>query len=746
MYHKLTIEETLKALDVNPETGLSDREARGRAAKESDKNGETSVAKFLRDAAFRPSIYVLLAAVCLAAVFRETAMAFSMLFITVAHIIFSAVYRLRGESALADAVTTSVTHAIVLRNGAKMKLKSDELVVGDVVTIKPGRVIPADIRLISSENLVTDESALTGFNHCEKDCNAVIDSDIDASERVNCAFGGTVVIKGRGDGVVIATGMSTEMSMLTLPLDVPEKNVAPTAKKLQKSSKLISSVILAFALVIFFIGFIRKDGLMLNILTVTALVAATVPYDVHSVVSGILSRGAKTLKRFGFFVKSAADIEALGGVSVLITDIPKMGVAATYTNGKISTPAEEDTVPFLDGLLLCNFKNPSLRKFAESKCDSEKIIMLFPRTGELSGEITTTLHRAGTSTISYSGGEVWDIINRSDRIWDSGKVRTLSPSDREDIDEAVRTLLEEGYSLTALGMRFGDEEPCDTELIFLGIAATCAEEDIETNVNTKELQRAGVRVYLLTEEDAEKARLGAEAISLGCESLICGREVNHLSDEELAKRLSDTFVFAGLRVRDKVRIINILKSRGKTVAAIGDGISDAPVLEAADVGISGVHARDVAKDASGILLDGTTLPEEAVLCGKLTRSNIKKATTYFFATGFALIACIFSGVVLGFGFPVSPTQILLLNFIGDALCVALIAKSERVPAKFSGKGVYISCILAGIISAAIFKIFLSNGLAFETAQWYTSGILCAVFGIILLPLCFLGRKINGKRN
>ncbi len=744
MYHKLTIEETLKTLDVNPETGLSDKEARGRVAKEKDSDNSVSLIKFICDAFARPTVYILLIAATLAIIFGETAQALSILGVTAVSIAFLAIYRRRGEQTLNRAVTSSVTYATVLRNGAKMKVKSDELVVGDVVTLKPGRVVPADLRLINSEELVTDESALTGFDHCEKNCNDVIDSDVRVEDRTNCAFEGTVVLRGKGEGVVVATGMSTEMSMLTLPLDVPEKEMAPTIKKLRENGKILSAVSVILAALTFFIGFIRKDALLVNVLTCTSLVAATVPYGIYSMVLGVLSRGARMLKSLGFSVKSAKDIENLGAVSVLVTDMPKMGVVATYTNGRIRTPEDEDTVPFLDGLLLCDFKNPSLRKFAIHKCNAEEVKAMFPRTGELSGEVTTTLHRAGKTTISYSGGEVWDILTRSDKIWELGKVRTLTASDREDIDEAIKTLLDEGYSLTAVGMRFGDDSPRDTELIFLGIAATCAEENITITVNTKELTRAGVRVYLLTEEDAEKARLGAAALSLSSDNMILGREAEQLSDEELAKRLFDTSVFAGLRVRDKVRIINILKSRGRTVAAIGDRISDAPVLEAADVGISDIHARDVAKDASGILLDGTTPPEEAILCGKVTRANIRKTVTYLFATSITLMLSAFTGIVCGFGFPLTAVQLLLLGLITDIIPAIAFPRSEKIPTKSLHITTYTISAVLGMASAFVFKTFMSSGNTAAMSQWYTFAVILGVELLLVLTLCFSGRKINGK--
>ena len=225
MYHKLSIEETLNAFDVNPETGLSDKEAHHRTSQSVTKSDGSSFFKFAARAISRPVTIILFVSAILYAALGGLIEALLIAAVIILHTVFSAECKRRGERTLDRSVSSSVTHAIVLRNGAKMKLSSDRLVVGDVVTLKPGRVVPADLRLISTENLVIDESALTGRARAEKDCDYQSTSDVRIEFRDNCAFEGTVVLEGRGDGVVIATGMSTEMSRLTLPLDVPERTL-----------------------------------------------------------------------------------------------------------------------------------------------------------------------------------------------------------------------------------------------------------------------------------------------------------------------------------------------------------------------------------------------------------------------------------------------------------------------------------------------------------------------------------------
>ncbi|MBQ4544329.1 MAG: HAD family hydrolase [Oscillospiraceae bacterium] len=744
MYHKLSIEETLKSFDVNPETGLSDKEARQRTAQEKKPSDGSSFFKFARGAISRPVVYLLIITAALSAFFGGIFSAALIFSVIVLHIIYSSECRRRGSKTIDRTISTSVTHAIVLRNGAKMKLASDELVVGDIVTIKPGRVVPADLRLISSENLVIDESALTGSASAEKDCDAEIPRDVPIEFRDNCAFEGTVVIKGRGDGVVIATGMSTEMSRLTLPLDVPEKDNSPNFSRLNRLSKRLTAITACACIAVFGISIIRKAPFVETLVSSLALAVAIIPEGMFTSALVALSKGAERLKKAGFSTKSMHAAETLGEVTVFTTDIPGIGVAATYTNGRIRTPQEEDTVPFIDGLLLCETKNPSLRTYATHKCNAEKVQEDFPRIGGLSGEVTTTLHRAGSTTISYTAGDAEEILRRSKLIWELGHIRTLNDSDREDIRAAVESFNEEDFSMTALGFRSGDDVPCDTDLIFLGIVATSVQEKLPETPNTARLRSAGVRMYLLTESDAEKARLGAAALSLESTNIICGRELRAMTDDELWSRFSETFVFAGLRAQDKVRIINVLKSRGEVVASIGDSISDAPALDAADIGLSDIHAQDAAKDAADVIFDGAACADEAIVYGKVMRRCIKRCVTYLAAANTAELVCVLASVVCGLGFPMTPWQILLVNLLTDTFPAHAIASGKRLVHKSVSRFAYTWGVVLGVLCVGL-HFFISRLFAdTELARWAVFAALVAGELILAIPVHFMGREKNVK--
>lgn len=738
MYHKLSIEETLKTFDVNPETGLSDKEAALRA-NQGEKPASTSFFKFALLGFSRPSVIVLLIAATISAIFGawiESVLIFSVIVI---HTVISARLKKLGMDSLDRTVSSSVTHAIVLRNGAKMKLPSDSLVVGDVVTLKPGRVVPADIRLISCDGLVIDESNLTGVSRAEKDCSLINIADVAVERRANCAFEGTVVIAGRGDGIVTATGMSTEMSRLTLSLNMPKKKDVTLFSRTGRVSQLFSVISIVATAVLFLVSLMNRAPLLTSVLTVLALAVAVIPESLVTGALTALSGGAAKLRSAGFLAKSIESVEKLGEVTVLTTELPQMGVAATYTNGRIHTPQEEDTVPFIEGLLLCELTNASLRTFAKNKCNAEQVMENFPKTGEFMGEVTTTLHRAGNTTISYTGGDAEEILTRSVLIWDHGRIRSLMESDREDIRDCMRSFSDEGYSVMALGLRSGDDVPKDTDLIFLGLVATRAASEFATTPDTAELKRSGVGVYLLTESDAEKARLGASLLSLPCENILCGRDVKNMDDATLYERLRDTFVFSSLQAQDKVRIINILKDRGRVVASIGDNMSDAPALDASDIGLSDIHAPDAAKDAADIVFDGTFSADYAVTCGKIARANVRRVLGYLIASNSSELICMILAAIGGFGFALTPLQILLVNLITDTVPPLLLARGNSLIKRGALRATYILGAVLGVVSAALF-VLLSKSLSAELASWITCAALIAGELLLMLPAHFIGRN------
>ena len=740
LYHKLDISEILASLDTNPETGLSDKEAALRGSESSRPVDNSSFFKFARSAVSRPVLYMLCAASVISALLGGFIEALLILAVVVLNIVFSAEVRRRAYKAISKTVSDAVTNATVLRNGAKMLLSSNRLVVGDIVTLKPGRVVPADLRLISTDYLVLDESAIGGRDSARKNANEVLPASTPLSERTNCAFAGTVVTRGRAEGVVVATGMSTELSRKSRNINSPQKEVAPVFKSANESVRRASTRTAFSAMVIFTVSLIYGESLFATILKTLALSCAIFPESIYTSALTALSKGAEALRRFGFSAKDMKSIEVLGDTSVFITDIPHLGVSATYTNGRLHKPEDEDTTPFIYGLLLCDALSPSLSSYASHKCDEASVREAFPKLGELKGEVYTTLHRTGDMTVSYTGGDAEEILYRSKKIWELGKIRTLTDFDREEINENIRALTREGHHLTAIGMRSGDDVPCDTDLVFLGIAATSADASEQTKPDVAKLRRAKVRTYLLTCSDAIRARLGASMLGIKSDNLLLGRDVMRMEDIEIRRALSSVSVFAGLSPSDKVRIIGILEDMGKTVCMLGADSSDAAALSAASVGISSVRAKDASKNASDLVFDGTAPADSAIYLGKRIRSSSERAKAFLLASNTSEVVAVLLSLLCGFGFPLGALQILLINLITDTFPVFALSRAER-GGEVKRTLLLVLGIVIGALAPFVWKLSMSYFMLPETlATWVTFGYLTVFELLLALPAALIGRE------
>ncbi len=745
MYHKLSIEETLSALDVNPEDGLSYEEAAFRLVKDNKTTKKPSFFKFAAKGFSRPHVWLLLVAAALSPFLGGGLVSAGLILaVIVVCTIFSAECKRRGLKTIEGSVRTSVTHAIVLRGGAKMKVPSDELVVGDIVSLKPGRIVPADLRLIRTDSLVIDETALTGEGKRMKDATVTVPINTPPERRENCAFEGTVVLEGRGDGVVVATGMSTEMSRLSVPSDTPARDPAPALSRIRKLSSRLTLIASLVCVAIFIIGLIYGEKFISSVAICIALAVAAIPEGIYTASLTALAKGASRLTRNGYSLRTIDAVESLGEISAYITDIPKLGVAATYTNGRIKAPHEEDTVPFIDGLLLCELDNPSLSSYASNLCEPEEVRAAFPKIGELSGEVYTTLHRAGKTTLSYTGGDPFEILKRSDRIWEFGSIRSLTESDRDEISSCIRNFEEQGFSTTALAMRSGDEVPCDTNLVFVGIAATSAECDRAETPDTAALSELGVRTYLLTSSDAARARLGATTLRIPEKNILCGRDIERMSDIEICSNLSTTFVFAGLSPKDKVRIVLALQSLGNRVAVLSSSLSDSALLETADVSLTSSRSEDAVKGSCNVIYDGEVSADQAILFGKITRGSISRVITYLTAANLAELLCVGLSVLFGFGYPMTPFEILAINLITDIFPAMLLALSSRHFIRHRKNLILALGAVIGIISAAASVLFSRLSVTEPYSGLLTCALLVFLELVLACPTYFSGGKINAR--
>ena len=674
MYHRLTVDQVKRHLDVKTENGLSHKEAHQRAVKSSgEKNRPLS--KRVLSSLGKPSILVLLTAALLTVFVGGYAEAVLIVLIAVCDACFAEAVEYRAEKTVREAVRETVTHARVLRDGAKMKIPSDELVVGDIVSLRAGRVVPADIRLISSEGLLIDESAITGNQTpVRKDHTRVFEREVPIGERVNCAFAGTVVVGGRGDGIVTATGMSTQLAMLSHANDVPEREESPELGRLTKKTGIMTAVSIISAVLVFVFGIIHKNGAVPSVLLAAAFAAALLPEGVFAVVAAAAGNSLSILKSAGISVKNTKSCAKLGSVTMFCTDIPKASLGASFSNGTLHSPQSEDCIPLIDGLLLTSdlFEetHSAVYEFCASRCNAQKVIKSFPRISvQDDGYAKSSLFRAESTTISYTRGDAEKLLSRSRSIWENGEVRDITEFDIQKINSAIESFRERKLSICAVGMRMGDGVICDYDLVFVGMLGLDVEALEGTSSVIAELSELGVGTKILTCQSRALASACAASLGIDSDIILTGESIDKMSDESLREKLSEVSVFAELSPIERARIINVLSDMGYVTATAGDGMDDVASIEAAGVGIAPVHGLDAAKVPAEIITPslGMAIVEKTLMAGKLMSYNIKNAIRFLAATNISELVCVLIASVFGLGNPVCASSLLLVNLTGDLL-------------------------------------------------------------------------------
>ncbi len=764
MYHKLAIEDVLESLDVNPESGLSEKEARARHAENGTSTiagkGSASLFKSILTQLKVPMIYVLFVAVAVSALVGEWVESLVILAIVLINSAIGVVQERKAFRALDALRKLTVTRALVRRDGKISEVPADELAVGDVVLIEPGRIVPADLRLIFSASLTIDESALTGEKTpVAKDYDYVSFGDVPLTDRINSAYQGTVVTAGRGEGIVTATGMSTEVGQLADILNSQENVKTSLQERLAKLGKVLGIVSLLACALFFVIGLIRGEKFVELLLTAVSLAVAVIPEGLTAIGTVGIALGAMRMAQKNAIVKNLVAVETLGSVTAICTDKTgaltqnRMTVVATYSDGAVKNAKEETSVPLIEGLALCNnsgisegsaLENPTetaLLEFAEFHGRNlSELADKFPRKGELAFDsarkMMTTLHRAGSTTISYTKGALDSVLPNATHIFENGDIRAIEESDRKRIEYAGAEMAERALRVLALAMRSGDYVPREDKLVFVGLVGIVDLPRDEAKITVDKCRDAGIHVVMVTGDDKSTALAIGSAVDITDDEsrAVTGAELDKMSDEELLERIEEIRIFSRVNPTHKVRIVRALREKGHVVALTGDGINDAPSLKASDIGIAmGMTGTGAARDAADLVLkdDDFSTIVTAVEQGRNIFENIRKSVYFLLSSNLGELILMFFAMLFGWHSPLLPLHILLINLITDSLpALALGANPagtdvmQRPPSsaeneKFLRRGwisVGVYGAIVGVVSLAMFKIAEVMTGSLETAR------------------------------
>ena len=523
----------------------------------------------------------------------------------------------------------------------------------------------------------------------------------------------TNVTYGRGEGVVTAIGMDTEIGRIARMIGETPAETTPLQKRLADLGKLLSAVSVALCALLFGVAVLQHRDVMEMLITAISLAVAAVPEGLPAVVTMVLALSVSRMVKVNTIVKRLPSVETLGCVSVVCSDKTgtltqnRMTVTACYLDGQIREASLLDPVRdrrFLEGFALCcdaviedgnRLGDPTELalldlagrfglKRAALEADS-------PRIGEIAFDserkMMTTLHRSGRGSVSYTKGSPDVILRRCDTILSAGRVRSLDSAERRNIEEALRTLSGRALRLLALATRTGDDRPSEERLTFVGLAGMIDPIRPEAVQAVQDFRTAGVKTVMITGDRSDTAFVIARELGIAAKPSDCmsGPQIDALSDREFAAAARSLSVFAQVSPEHKVRIVKALKADGKIVAMTGDGVNDAPSLKAADVGVAmGVTGTDVAKNAADLILtdDNFATIAKAIAEGRGIYENIKKAVLFLLSSNFGEIITMLAAILLGLGSPLQPSHILWINLITDSLPALALGVDPDDPAPF----------------------------------------------------------------
>jgi Ca2+-transporting ATPase len=661
----------------------------------------------------------------------------------------------RAEKAMEALKKMASVRAMVLRDGKSVNIPSEELVPGDLVLLESGNVVPADLRLMDSLGLLVNESALTGESLASsKNAEIITGQEIPLGDRFNMAYKSTLVNVGRGSGIVVSTGMKTEIGRIANLLQEDETQT-PLKKRMADFGKKLSYIILLICFLLFGIGLIRGEEPLQMLMISISLAVAAIPEALPALITIALAMGAKKMMFKNALIRKLPAVETLGSISYICSD--KTGTL-TLNRMKVvkmeevqATALREGNItPFLAGLALNNdvkqtasgelHGDPTeiaLVEAVKEKLQDRfyKVSTQFPRIAELpfdsDRKCMTTVHRYGKQFLVLSKGAVESIAKN---ISASEDIQGLEKHSLEWAAKGIRVIAF-GYSIIDEIPKPFSHESVEKDLHISGIAGMIDPPREEITSSITECKTAGIKPVMITGDHPATAISIAREIGIyGQDDLaVTGPELQLMDDDEFSAKVEHISVYARVSPEQKLRIVRALQARHHFVSMTGDGVNDAPSLKAADIGIAmGINGTDVSKEVADMILldDNFSTIVKAVREGRRIYDNIRKFVKYILTCNGAEIMTIFIAPLIGLPMPLLPIQILWINLVTDGLPGLALASEkaekdimQRPPrpsgeSLFSG-GISVHIVWVGILMAVITLSVEAFALHQQSAHWQT---------------------------
>jgi Ca2+-transporting ATPase len=651
-------------------------------------------------------ILVLLAAAAIAGVVGEPQDSIAILVIVVLNAAIGFAQEYRAEKTMAALRRLGAPGARVLRDGFAANVPAAELVPGDVVLLEAGAVVPADLRLVEAAQLKVQESALTGESLAvDKQVGALEGDDVVLGDRANMAYKGTLVTHGRGQGIVAATGMATELGRIARLIEQATQGRTPLQRRLARFGQRLAVGALAICAIVFVAGVLRGEPVVLMFLTAVSLAVAAIPEALPAVVTVALAMGAATMARRNALVRRLPAVEALGSVTVICADKTgtltqnRMRVERLFA-GDTSMPEgtpipsagpwprlmralalSNDAQAGAQGRLQGDPTETALCEAARSAgYDKSALLETHPRVRECAFDShrkrMTTVHREGNGLVAFTKGAPETVIPRCIRM---AVGEGEAPIDSHAVLAQAQAMAADGLRVIAVASRSAEAWPADcpdaeieSDLALLGLVGLADPPRSEAAAAVAECLAAGITPVMITGDHPVTAQAIATRIGIlrAGEAVMDGAHLSRLEPAQLRESAASVAVYARVNPEQKIRIVEALQERGEIVAMTGDGVNDAPALRRADIGVAmGRSGTDVAREASHLVLldDNFATIVIAVREGRRIYDNIRKFIRYVMAGNLGEIWTIFLAPFLGMPIPLLPIHILWINLVTDGL-------------------------------------------------------------------------------
>ncbi len=737
-YYNKRTEEIIEELNSNGEKGLPQAEVLKRQAeygfnelKESKK--KSTIVKFLEQFKDFMIIVLIIAAVVSGIInkINNEGMADTIIImiVIIANAIIGVVQENKAEKSLEALKKMSAHNAKVIRDGRQLVIPARELVKGDIVILDTGDFVPADLRIIESINLKTQESALTGESvPVEKISNVIELEDIGIGDRKNIVFSSSLVTYGRGKGIVIETGMDTEVGKIASMIDATEKEKTPLQVKLDGLGKTLGIGALVICAVIFGIGLLYGKEPLDMFMTAVSLAVAAIPEGLVAVSTIVLAIGVQRMVKKRAIIKKLPAVETLGSTTVICTD--KTG---TLTQNKMTVKkiCFDNEIIDIDGIDTIKMRNEKLEHYEDLRkliytgilCNDTKVgadnkligdptetalidmgfkldfdpakFNIYPRVNEIpfdsERKLMTTVVKEKYSYFIDTKGGVDELLKKCNRYIINGEIKQITEEFEKQMDIYNEEMAKDALRVLAFAYKEIDHEPSKEEmediekdLIFIGLVGMIDPPRLEVKDAINKCKTAGIKTVMITGD--HKATATAIAKELGIieneNEVITGTDLENMTEEELQKNVKHFSVYARVSPEHKVRIVKAWQSHGEIVAMTGDGVNDAPALKTANIGCAmGITGTDVSKEAADVILtdDNFATIVTSVEEGRRIYDNILKAIQFLLSSNMSEIIVLFLATLLTpwisnkFGIAVNHieiftvVQLLWINLVTDSL-------------------------------------------------------------------------------